>query len=40
MYVFATSGGGGIGKTAEKLSPYLKGAEIAEAKLVHNAEEI
>ena len=40
VYIFATSGGGGIGKTAEKLSAYLKGAEIAETKLVHSAEEI
>lgn len=25
LYLFATSGGSGIGKTAEKLRPYLKG---------------
>ena len=27
VFAFATSGGSGIGKTAEKLKPYLKGAE-------------
>jgi hypothetical protein len=25
--VFATSGGSGIGKTAEKLAPFVKGAD-------------
>ncbi|MCR5768704.1 MAG: flavodoxin [Lachnospiraceae bacterium] len=40
IHVFATSGGSGIGKTAEKLSPSVKGAEIVEAKLVKNASEI
>ncbi|MBQ6661636.1 MAG: flavodoxin [Lachnospiraceae bacterium] len=34
IYVFATSGGSGIGKTAEKLQPYVNGGEIAEAKLI------
>ena len=37
---FATSGGGGIGKTAEKLRPYLNGANLIGAKLVHSAEEL
>ena len=32
--VFATSGGSGIGKTAEKLEPYVKGAEIVRAERV------
>ena len=36
---FATSGGSGIGKTAEKLQPYLPGAEFKGAKLVHSGEE-
>ncbi len=40
VYVFATSGGSGIGKTAEKLDPYLKGAEVASAQVVRSAEEI
>jgi len=34
IYVFATSGGSGIGKTAEKLQPYVNGGEIADAKLI------
>ena len=40
VHVFATSGGSGIGKTAEKLAPYLKGVESVDAKLVHSAEEL
>lgn len=38
--VFATSGGSGIGKTAEKLAPYVKGGEIVGAKLVKEASQI
>ena len=30
---FATSGGSGIGKTAEKLKPYVGTAEVVDAKL-------
>ena len=40
VVVFATSGGSGIGKTAEKLQPYVNGAEIVSAKIVKNATEI
>ena len=40
VYAFATSGGSGIGKTAEKLGEYIKGAAILDAKLVHNADEV
>jgi flavodoxin len=40
VHAFATSGGSGIGKTAEKLSPYIKGGTVADAKLVHSAEEL
>jgi flavodoxin len=40
VYAFATSGGSGIGKTAEKLSEYVDGAASVEAKLVHAASEI
>ncbi len=40
VYAFATSGGSGIGKTAQKLEEYVKGASLVEAKLVHNAGEI
>ena len=38
--VFATSGGSGIGKTGEKLSPYVRGGRITAAKLVHSAAEL
>lgn len=38
--IFATSGGSGIGKTQERLQPYLKGANIKGAKLVHSAAEL
>ena len=37
---FATSGGSGIGKTVEKLAPYVEGAASVDAKLVHNVDEI
>lgn len=36
---FATSGGSGIGKTAAKLAPYVKGAEVIDAKLFNGASE-
>ena len=38
--IFATSGGSGIGRTGEKLQPYLKGAEVKGAKLVHSAADL
>ena len=37
---FATSGGSGIGKTAEKLRPALPGADLRGAKLVRSGEEV
>ena len=40
IHAFATSGGSGIGKTAEKLTPYVKGAASVDAKIVRNAREI
>ena len=40
VYSFATSGGSGIGKTAEKLKPYLKGALSVEARLTQTASEL
>lgn len=40
VHAFATSGGSGIGKTAEKLIPYVRGAAEVDAKLVHSADEI
>lgn len=37
---FATSGGSGIGKTAEKLRPFIAGSELLDAKLVHSGAEV
>ena len=37
---FATSGGSGIGKTAEKLRPFVPGAESVDASLVHRASDV
>lgn len=34
VHIFATSGGSAMGNTAEKLAPYLVGAEIVEEKLI------
>ena len=34
---FATSGGSGIGKTAKKRTPYVKGSEIVDARLLNGA---
>ena len=38
--LFATSGGSDIGKTIEKLQPYVNGAEIQKAQVVKVAGEI
>lgn len=40
VIAFATSGGSPIGKTAEKLQPYLKGQASPEAVLVKNAQKL
>ena len=40
VYVFATSGGSGIGKTAEKLAPHVKGAKIVSDKLITSEVEL
>lgn len=40
VHAFATSGGSGIGKTAEKLASSLQGASSVDAKLVHDASEL
>ena len=40
IYIFATSGGSGIGKTAQKLEPYVTGAEIVDAKKIDSVEEL
>ena len=37
---FATSGGSGIGRTAEKLRPFLNGADFKGAKLVRSGAEV
>ena len=36
--VFATSGGSGIGKTAERLKPYVNGANVIDAKLFSGSD--
>ena len=40
IYVFATSGGSGIGKTAQKLEPFTTGAEIVDAKKIDSIDEL
>ena len=40
VFLFATSGGGGMGKSAEQLLPYMQGAKIAGEKLVKKPEEV
>ncbi len=40
VYAFATSGGSGIGKTAEKLKPFLAGAVSVTADLVSGADDL
>lgn len=35
---FATSGGSGIGRTADKLKPFVKGADVVDAKLINGAD--
>ena len=40
VHAFATSGGSGIGKTAEKLEPFIKNATTLDAKLVSSAAEL
>ena len=39
IYVFATSGGSGIGRTAERLKPFVNGAEIVDARIVKSINE-
>ncbi len=38
--VFATSGGSGIGKSGDKLKPYVSGGEIKDAKCVRSESEL
>ena len=40
IHIFATSGSSGIGKTADKLRPYVEGAEIVKAVRVTSASEV
>lgn len=40
VYAFATSGGSGIGKTAEKLAPYVEGAVSLDAKIIKNLDDL
>ena len=40
VYVFATSGGSGIGRSGEKLRPYVGGATLAGARRVSSAAEM
>ena len=40
VVAFATSGGSPIGKTLEKLQPYVKGASEMCAVLIHNEDEL
>lgn len=40
VLAFATSGGSGIGKTAERLIPYMNGVSSLDAVLVSSADEV
>ena len=40
VFAFATSGGSGIGRTAEKLAPHVRRAASVDAKLIHSAVEV
>ena len=40
IFAFATSGGSGIGRTAEKLMPFVPGAASVDAKLVRTGAEV
>ena len=40
IYIFATSGGSGIGRTAQKLEPYVEGGTIVDARRVRSVGEL
>ena len=40
IYIFATSGGSDIGKTAQKLEPFVRGGTIADDRRVASVEEL
>ena len=40
VVLFATSGGSDIGRTAQKLQPYLANGQIVQAEVIHRAAEL
>lgn len=40
VYIFVTSGSSGLGKTKQRLKPFMKGADIIDAKRVVSIEEL
>ena len=40
VYAFATSGGSGIGRTVEKLQPYVAGGEIVKAEVIRDGKSL
>lgn len=40
VVLFATSGGSDMGRSAEKLAPYIEGADIIADKLIRSSEDI
>ncbi len=40
LFIFATSGGSGIGRTAEKMAKSISGAEVIGAKVYADTEEM
>lgn len=40
VYLFATSGGSGMGKTAERLAPYVEGAKVAGERLLRGPADV
>ncbi len=40
VVLFATSGGSDIGRTAQKLQPYLANGRIVQAEVIHRAAEL
>ena len=40
VVIFATSGGSGIGRTVEKLQPYMPEGQILRAEVIRRADEL
>lgn len=40
LVTYFSAGGSGIGKTAEKLKPYVEGANVVEAKLITGKDDL